>query len=304
MYMIDGDYAYPVANSDVAFALTGTTMNTNQTKGPFVPDSWLSAFTPGGTIQVPTVPGAGDPVSSSLGNQPGNTIGDYGKTGSSYYIETGSGLVEVSQFVYTLYVSAPPAGVQPMTLSASAAAGASNNPNALDGTSPTWPQDVQNAVADATGNDGNYAVVCAIFTGSFDGGGVPHLSLYTGSNLPHPLSADGGISQQVQNAPQLANVMDVESGHAAIFQVAQSGTGKGTGTEYLLPSTGTMYPLAGKETFTQLNGKQTSASAAHQLGYDSLAAEGVPASFTNLVSTGQMLDPIKAGQTPPQLAGQ
>jgi type VII secretion protein EccB len=302
MFMIDGDYAYPIANFDTATILTGTTVNSAQEEGPSVPSSWLGVFAQGGTIQVPTVPNAGNPVSSSLSAQPGRVIGDYGSTGpASDYIETGSGLVEVSPFTYDLYKSAPPSGVQQMTLTPSEAEQAAVeklNATSLSGTSATWPQADPSIVGDSTGQDGSYAVTCASFTGSIGSNGTPQLSLFTGPDLPHPLGADGGIPQSTQSNPQLANVMDVESGHAAIFQVAANGSAKGTGTEYLLPSTGTMYPLAGKQTFTGLNGKQQQASAAQQLGYSSLAAQAVPQSFAALVEMGGTLNPIAAGQTP------
>ncbi|HEY3869024.1 MAG TPA: type VII secretion protein EccB [Actinocrinis sp.] len=305
MYMIDGNYAYPVADDNTATVLAGQTVSSNQERGPFVPDSWLNAFEHGDPIRVPTVPDAGDPVPAALTRQPGHEIGDYGTTSTSDFIETENGLVEVNAFAYNLYKAAPPAGAQQMTVTAgspavqNATVDIGNTSTLISGPSTTWPQPAQSVVDDTLGQDGSFAVVCAGFTGSINANGVPQLSLYTGSNLPHPLSADGGIAQSVQTQSQLANLMDVESGHAAIFQVAAAEATKGTGTEFLLPSTGIRYPLAPKETFTQLSGKQVSASAAQMLGYDKLAAEGVPASFAALVTTGQTLDPIAAGQTPP-----
>lgn len=306
-YMIDGNYKYPIADKTTAGILSGETVSSSLQEGPFVEDSWLSVFAQGGTIDVPQVPGAGNPLPSSLSGQPGQVIGDYGQinspSGQSYYIETGTGLVEVSQFTYFLYTSAVPSSdIQPMTGLSSGSGAVSDakvetdDATSLNGTSASWPQIRPSILGDVSGQDGNYAVICASFNGSFDGTGAPQLALYTGSDLPHPLGADGGIKQSGTTAG-LADVMDVESGHAAIFQVAANGSTKGTGTEFLLPSTGTKYPLATKENFTGLTGKQQQVSAVDQLQYK-MAAQAVPAGFAGLVQTGSLLDPVAAGQTP------
>jgi hypothetical protein len=70
-----------------------------------------------------------------------------------------------------------------------------------------------------------------------------------------------------------------------------------------VPDTGTSYPLAGEEQITGADGKQTKTSAAGQLQYTNVAVQAVPQSWVQLIQTGPVLDPIKAGETP-QLPGQ
>ena len=318
-YLVVGDYEYPIgADNKPLNALTGTPVSAGAPQGPWVSSTWLSAFRAGTQIAFPTVAGLGDPLPASLQNQPGARVGDYGQVtdangAQSNYIETENGLVSVSRMVYELYTFGPELklhNVKQMTITPSQAclAGSKDEvatPSDLIGAGADWPQKTVLPI-DYDGKQPNVSVFCAGFTGGrFDTSGAPALSLYYGSDLPHPLAAGAGLAQPdgAKVGGSLADVVYVKPGHAVLARAVASGQSAGSGAVYLVPDTGTSYPLAGEEEITGADGKQTKTSAVGQLQYTNAAVQSVPQSWVQLIQTGPTLDPIKAGETP-QLPGQ
>ena len=306
-YLIDGDYKYLVPTG-AAQAMTGSQVTGPTAEGPWVSPAWLSVFAQGGTLTVPSVPDVG---AKTTAGQPGTMAGDFGQISGAtdtYYIQLSDRLVEVNQFTYTLYYKSLSAQKQTslrMQLASGNLDGITVQQEQGEATSlgvatPLWPQ-VWPSVTPYTGSDGNLDVMCASFDGGFDPHGVPRLTLLTGARLPHPLSPNGGVKQSggAKTGGAYADLVDVASGRAALFQVAPNGGGAGFGTEYLLTDTGLRYPLSAQtETITGPTGTTSQTDAAEQLGYNTIQPFAVPQGMAALIQAGSLLDPKLAGETP------
>jgi type VII secretion protein EccB len=311
-YLVTGDYEYAITSDNQPLnALTGGTVAGQTAQGPWVSNTWLSAFQQGTEIKFPTVPGLGD-LLTGLQNQPGIHVGDYGQVTDANgvqtnYIETHSGLISVSAFVYKLYTFNPDLfrhQIKQVTITPSqaSAAGAKNevaHPSDVTNAGADWPQKPVLPI-DADGTQPNVSVFCAGFSGKFDPSGAPALALYYGADLPHPLDANAGLAQ---NGGALADVVYVQPGHAVLARAVASGQSAGSGTVYLVPDTGTRYTMAGEENTTGSDGKPAKVSAVGQLQYTNVGVQSVPQSWVQLIQSGPQLDPIAAGQTP-SLTGQ
>jgi type VII secretion protein EccB len=304
-YLITGDYAYPIADTNVLNALTSGSAGANGTEGPWVSSAWLKAFAPGTPLRFPTLTGIGDNL-TGLSGQPGQHVGDYGTVttvnGTVGYIETRTGLVSVNNFVYSLYVAGPQVSennAKPMSLNISQVNLAQATNEQMDASrsfghvAGDWPQNSVTTL-DSDGVHPGFGAFCVSFDGTFDGN-VPHLNLSYGTGLPQSLGSGGGIVQS--GGTSLADVVLVKSGHAALARDVSGGDSQNTGPQYLVTDTGVRYPLA-PGTSGQ-NGQNSQPSAVKMLQYDKLPVSPVPDSWMNLVQPGSLLDPQAAGQTPP-----
>jgi hypothetical protein len=316
-YLVTGDYEYPIISDNQPLnALTGTAPAPQTPQGPWVSDTWLSAFQQGTEIKFPTVQGLGNPL-TGLPNQPGQHVGDYGQVTDANgvqtnYIETRTGLISVSSFVYKLYTFNPDLfrhqikqiTITPSQASAAQARNEVANPSDLTDAGSDWPQKPVLPI-DADGKQPNVSVFCAGFSGKFDPSGAPALALYYGADLPHPLDANAGLAQTggALSGGSLADVVYVQPGHAVLARAVAGGQSAGSGTVYLVPDTGTRYTMAGEENTTGSDGKPAKVSAVGQLQYTNVAVQAVPQTWVQLIQSGPRLDPIAAGHTP-SLTGQ
>lgn len=316
-YLVTGDYEYPIISDNQPLnALTGTAPAAQTAQGPWVSSTWLSAFQQGTEIKFPTVQGLGDPL-TGVPNQPGQHVGDYGQVTDANgvqtnYIETRTGLISVSPFVYKLYTFNPELfrhqikqiTITPSQASAAQARNEVANPSDLTNAGADWPQKPVLPI-DYDGKQPNVSVFCAGFSGKFDPSGAPALALYYGPDLPHPLDANAGLAQTggAQSGGALADVVYVQPGHAVLARAVAGGQSAGSGTVYLVPDTGTRYTMAGEENTTGSDGKPAKVSAVGQLQYTNVGVQSVPQSWVQLIQSGPQLDPIAAGQTP-SLTGQ
>lgn len=305
-YLVTGDYAYPIQDNRVTSQLTNVFVSSGTAAGPWVSNAWLKAFRPGTPLQVPTVDGLGDSL-GSLPNQPGTNIGDFGTVSGEngqqggYYIETADGLVQVNNFVYTLY-KVGPAGtakhVHQLALTESQVLNAKpraelTNPTSLLGTGSDWPQNVV-TILDGDGQSAGFGVLCANFSGSFDGD-LPHISLYFGTHLPQPLPT--GVTVQ-GSGQSLADYVLVKAGHAALARKVSGGNSLSTGSEYLVTETGTQYLMTPSAKLVGASADAKQVSAAQMLQYDKVAVTTVPTNWMSLLPSGPALDPQAAGGPP------
>jgi type VII secretion protein EccB len=302
-YLIAGDRAYPIADTNVLAALTNSPA-VGGTEGPWVSSAWLGAFTTGSTLRFPTLAGLGDPLPNGSG--PGVRVGDYGTLLTSDgttvgYIATRTGLVEINMFVYSLFTRSPRVSalsVKPMTLNPSQVIAASPKPelhsagDSFGDVATDWPQN-QVTPLDSDGAHPGFGVFCVSFSGSFDGN-PPRLTLSYGTSLPQDLGPGGGVLQTAGTS--LADYVLVRPGHAVLARDVSGGNSLNVGPEYLITDTGTRYLMAPGSGTPNSQGSQP--SAATMLQYDKIAPSKVPDSWMKLVQVGTELDPQAAGQTP------
>jgi type VII secretion protein EccB len=307
-YLVDGDYAYPITNRTAVLALSaGAPPGIGGQVGALVSAAWLSAFAPGSAVTMPEVADLGDPVPADLDGQPGARIGEYGAAqDGDKYIQTAEGLVQVDDFVYTLYSANPAlaripqltsAQLSPAEVNAAMSAGATTRD--LTGPQADWPT-TRPTIQDLDGGQATFQTLCANYQGTFvrEGGtSVPHLEIWHGTQLPHPLTADEGVGQ---SGGQLADVVDVLPGHGAYSREVSNGASadQKTGGLFLTVDNGVRYQLATNTTVTGAGGQKTTVSAVQQLQYGSLTPEPVPESWMQLIQSGAVLDPAVAGTTP------
>lgn len=302
-YLIDGDYEYPISDPIAVGALSASSTPVGGgPDGPLVSASWLSVFTRGSTVAVPTVQDMGRTMPSDVPHQPSDRIGAYGTTDKGEdYIETRHGLLQVNSFVFALYVVNPDltgipqlsaAELSPSVVNSAIASGATAAD--LDGVGSDWPT-IPPTVQDFDGNHPDFQTICASYQGTYDHVGsasVQHVEIWYGSKLPHPLASGQGITQ---NGAGLADVVDVLPGHGAYSREVANGASQSTGALFLTVDNGTRYQLATNSSVTEANGQKTTVSAVDRLQYTSLSPEPVPASWMQLVQSGAVLDPVAAG---------
>jgi type VII secretion protein EccB len=314
MYLIDGNYKYPLGSDDQATENTvqqllqalnqnNPLVNGNVT-GFWVSDAWLSAFATGSAITFPKLDNLDDPTSGS--NQLGQ-VGQYGpaSAGGGGYVQTADGVVKLNTFAYDLYTANPslkyhsvkPFSAGVLTQSAVDAANSGGTPNAANvfdsGTyGSNWPDVAPALEGTDTSTPGN-ANVCVGYNGASDGGAAV-LTTWLSGQLPYGTpSTQFGLSQP--GSTTYANVVMVRPGYGLIAQGSNGGS-TGSGSDYLIEDSGYRYALLSDNTTT--SGSTTTVSAINQLGYADVAVETVPAGLLDLIQSGTELDPDKAGQTP------
>lgn len=301
-YLLWGDYSYRIsATPGLLGALDSSGNDTSPLVGPWVNDSFLQAFHSGSEINAfPSVEGLGDAVTKP--NQPpGAKVGEFGdftdNGGDEYYIETESGLAQVTQFVYNLYVSngalatAKVGGFNP-PLTRSEITNADpideqTNPADIHNVGANWPKDTV-ITEDLDAIEPNFAVLCVDYDGKFDSGQVPQLAMWYGSAPPDPAGGAGVPS----SGGQFANAIDVEPGHAALSRDVANGNSLKAGPIYLTVSTGSRYELVTDP--PAAGSTDPGLSAQTQLQYSGLVPEPVPDNWMSLVPTGPRLDPADA----------
>jgi type VII secretion protein EccB len=306
-YLLDGDFSYLISPvSGLMDALDGSGNDGTGPVGPWVNDSFLQAFQTGSPItNFPTVQGIGGAVTAP--NQPPKAeIGSFGSfatsSGDDYYIETRSGLAQVTEFVYNLYIgngSLAGAGV-----GSALALTQSEITNAVPIDERTAPADIRNVGAtwpsarvnteDLDADEPAYSVLCVNYGGKFDTGvaqdQVPQLSMWYGPQPPTPVGGVGVSSA----GDQYANVIDVEPGHGALSRDVANGNSVQDGPIYLTVSTGSRYELMTDQPAAGSTGRGQSAQV--QLQYSGLTPEPVPDNWMSLVPAGARLDPAAAGR--------
>jgi len=300
-YMVSGDYAYPIDDNRVINPLTSTAVGDHDSVGPWVSSTWLKAFTPGTSLKFPTVADVGKSLPSGFPDADGRVkhIGDYGQvigsSGPQYYIETDDGLVEVSQFVYTLYKANPAitdAGATQVNFISSDPAALNPRNEQTTSTSlqeagTNWPQSAVLAI-----DISPFSVFCAAFSGSFDGNPAK-LDIYYATALPWAASAGPGVEQA--SGPGYADFVQVLPGHGVLAREVSGGDSQ-TGPIDLVTDTGARYPMAPTETVTGLDDKTSQTSAQKQLQYDNVQVERIPDNWIQLLRRLGTLDPNNAGQ--------
>jgi type VII secretion protein EccB len=312
-YLLYGDYSYQISNvPGLAGTLSGGGSGSTPAVGPWVADSFLDAFYPGAPItdfpSVNVVKDLGKPVEQP--DQPtGAVIGNYGVgPNGDDYVETSAGLVQVSQFVFDLYVGNGQLAIHhvadfnpALTQSEITNANAIDeraNPADIQNVGNTWPS-TKVKIADLYADEPQYSVICVNYAGKFDPSQneTAQLSLWYGTALPHPLATGEGVLQS--GSDTLANVVDVLPGHGALSRAVAGGTSLNAGALYLTVETGSRYELPPGATMTSpTTGQSVTTSAQQQLMYAAVAPEPVPENWMALVQVGAALDPDVAGQTP------
>ncbi|HEV2640380.1 MAG TPA: type VII secretion protein EccB [Actinocrinis sp.] len=305
-YLLYGDFSYLISPvRGLMGSLDGSGNDATGPVGPWVDDSFLRAFQPGSPISAfPTVQGLGGPVTAA--NQPPNArIGSFGNfattSGTTYYIETESGLAQVTEFVYNLYASngaLAGAGVgggfnPPLTQSEITNAvpiDEQKNPADIRGVGATWPT-AQVNIQDLDPIAPSFSVLCVNYDGKFDPtqGEVPLLTMWYGAQTPDP----GGAGVQ-STGDQYANLIDVLPGHAALSRDVANGNSATAGPVYLTVATGSRYELMTDQPPAGTTGDGKSAQ--DQLQYKAITPEPVPDNWMSLVPAGARLDPAAAGR--------
>jgi type VII secretion protein EccB len=313
VYLIDGDYKYPVGNDDGAGAKAVSSLLTavnqdndilaNEVTGYWVSDAWLGAFSTGSALTFPTLSGLGSTPSAP--HQLGQ-VGQYGSLGQADYVQTDQGIVRLSAFAFDLYMASPALSANgikqfaqgvltPSSVNvAQSAAGGELAPGKVFGTGSyggQWPQDPPIMNTDISNADN--ANVCVGYDGASDGGAAA-LTTWLSPNLPYG-TAGGQFGLSQPGSTTYANVVMVKPGYGLIAQ-GSSGASTGSGDDYLIEDSGYRYALLTDTTTT--DGSTQTISAIDQLGYRNVKVETVPNGLLGLVDSGTMLDPNKAGVTP------
>ena len=301
-YLLAGNYSYRIAPiRGLEGTVSGDGNDDIAPAGTWVSDSFLNVFEAGAPIEdFPKVRDLGAKVTRL--NQPANAvIGSYGTgpNNNSYYIETDSGLVQVTEFVYDLYsgygelaannvLHFTPALTQSEITNADVI-DERTNPTDILNVGNTWPTS-QITTDDLDAQQPGYAALCVNYNGQFDPSqdNIPELSLWYGAQLPNP-TAGIGVSS---GGGQYADSIDVLAGHGALSRDVANGNSANDGPIFLTLATGSRYQL---ETDPGVDGKAQK-SALDNLQYKDVPLEPVPESWMALVPAGARLDPNAAGQ--------
>jgi type VII secretion protein EccB len=321
VYLVDGTYKYEVGNdltdkSKVQNLLRAVDLNhtvPEDMTGFYVSDAWLSAFEVGSRITYPTLADLGGEVTAQ--HPVGSEIGAYGDDGNSNdggFVQTATGLVQLSPLAYFLYKDNPDLANIPTIaqndLSAAKVTQANNGQTPPDPastfTSGTYGADWPQLPPTLGGTDTTQAFthdICVGYAGQSTGSGAtshPVLTTWTSALLPYGSpTSKFGLTQTGSNLE--ANTVVVKPGYGLIAQKLGGG-----GSQFLIEDSGYRYELV---TDNQPNssgasgsgsGSTKAISAKTLLGYDGTTPEPVPASWMNLIQGGARLDPLAAGQTP------
>jgi type VII secretion protein EccB len=317
VYLIEGDYKYPVGDNDtdpqsVQGFLNALSPNNDFGSGENVPgywvsDAWLKVFAIGNAIEYPALADLGDKPSApgQLGN-----VGQYGTTAEGVgYVQTDSGLVKLSTFAYEIYTANPElsghgAGPFPAnTLNPSSVALANKSAGGTPSPAKVFNQDTFGGdwPVTATGMNGydvtsvDTADVCVGYQGVSEGG-VAALTTWLSPNLPYGKPGAGfGLSQLASDT--YANVVMVKPGYGLIAQ-GSNGASTGSGNTYLIEDSGYRYALVTDPASASGSGSTSPASAVDLLGYGKAPTETVPNGLLDLIDVGSPLDPKYAGVTP------
>lgn len=270
VYLLWNDERFKVPN-DTALASLGLTGADRSVVGT----AMLSAVPQGPDLDIPNIPGKGEPGKTVDGTE--RKVGDVLQSGDVYYVLLRDGLVSIHEVTAKLLLG----GAQPTQVPASAVAGDLNSRSKVE--DPSFPKKVPRIAT----LGGSQPAVCAAFEGTKKDATGDSVQLRLYSETPAALKPDPNAARETSGPADGGPVADrivVPGGRGALVrEEPQPGVTAGT-TIYLVTDQGHKYALV----------KSEKKDATQLLGYSGKKPVAVPKALLDLVPTGPALDPDEA----------
>ncbi|WP_238006613.1 type VII secretion protein EccB [Dactylosporangium sp. AC04546] len=232
----------------------------------------LNSITAGPDLAPLKLPGAGQPSSRKVAGQSAD-VGSVYRSGQQYYVLTNSGLATIGAVSAALLLAN---GASPVEITAAQAAQALSTGAAVE--PEGFPQARPQARADVA-----EATLCAHYTAAPQGG-RPQVTLALYGATAEQLTLDPDRTTTQSSVAQQVSVPQGRGALVHALPAPDADASSAAGTVYLVSDQGVRYALQDSE----------NVKAMVALGYEGVAATGVPASLLALIPQGPALDPAAA----------